>query len=156
LQRDAKQQPVSAKELARSLPVEAWKKVTWRQGVKQKLQSRFAACECVLAHRDYWRVEPHHEEWLLIEWPADEKSPPNTKTSDVSRRSSRLTQFLFLGGMRSLATSSWLARNVRGYIGARWRKFPAVLFVGVVAVICALRDEAGKRLRVAKSFDLFI
>src|SRR5205814_4552908 len=31
LQRDAKNQPVSVKELARSLPAEAWKKVTWRQ-----------------------------------------------------------------------------------------------------------------------------
>ena len=43
LQRDAKSQPVPVKELALSLPTEAWKKVTWRQGVKQKLQSRFAA-----------------------------------------------------------------------------------------------------------------
>ena len=32
LQRDAKHQPVSAKELATSLPAEAWYKVTWRQG----------------------------------------------------------------------------------------------------------------------------
>ncbi len=34
LQRDAKNRPVSVKELALSLPTEAWKKVTWRQGVK--------------------------------------------------------------------------------------------------------------------------
>src|SRR5262249_8611364 len=38
LQRDTKNQPVSAKELALSLPTEAFKKVIWRQGVKQKLQ----------------------------------------------------------------------------------------------------------------------
>jgi SRSO17 transposase len=75
LQRDAKHQPVSAKELAVSLPAEAWKKVTWRQGVKQKLHSRFAALRVRPAHRDYWRSEPHPEEWLLIEWPADEKEP---------------------------------------------------------------------------------
>ena len=75
LQRDAKHQPVSAKELARSLPLEAWKRVTWRQGVKRKLQSRFAALRVRPAHRDYWRAEPHPEEWLLIEWPADEKEP---------------------------------------------------------------------------------
>ena len=75
LRRDAKHQPVSAKELAVSLPAEAWKKVTWRQGVKQKLRSRFAALRVRPAHRDYWRAEPHPEEWLLIEWPADEKEP---------------------------------------------------------------------------------
>ena len=75
LQRDPKHQPVSVKELALSLAVEAWKKVTWRQGVKQKLQSRFAALRMRPAHRDYWRAEPHPEEWLLIEWPTDESEP---------------------------------------------------------------------------------
>jgi SRSO17 transposase len=75
LQRDAKNQPVSVKELALSLPAEAWKKVTWRQGVKQKLHSRFAALRVRPAHRDYWRSEPHPEEWLLIEWPAGETEP---------------------------------------------------------------------------------
>jgi SRSO17 transposase len=75
LQRDAKSQPVSVKELALSLPAEVWKKVTWRQGVKQKLQSRFAAIRIRPAHRDYWRSQPHPEEWLLIEWPTGESEP---------------------------------------------------------------------------------
>jgi SRSO17 transposase len=75
LQRDAKRQPVSVKELALSLPAGNWKRVTWRQGVKQKLQSRFAALRVRPAHRDYWRAEPHPEEWLLMEWPAGESEP---------------------------------------------------------------------------------
>jgi SRSO17 transposase len=75
LRRDSKHQPVSAKELATSLPTEAWYKVTWRQGVKRKLQSRFAALRVRPAHRDYWRAEPHPAEWLLIEWPSHEKEP---------------------------------------------------------------------------------
>jgi SRSO17 transposase len=75
LQRDAKNRPVSVKELALALPSEAWKRVTWRQGAKQKLQSRFAAMRVRAAHRDYWRSEPHPEEWLLIEWPVAESEP---------------------------------------------------------------------------------
>lgn len=75
LQRDDKHQPVSVKQLALSLPDGAWKKVTWRQGVKQKLQSRFAALRIRPAHRDYWRAEPYPEEWLLIEWPTGESEP---------------------------------------------------------------------------------
>jgi SRSO17 transposase len=75
LRRDQKHQPISAKELALSLPADAWKKVSWRQGVKKKLQSRFAALRVRPAHRDYWRAEPHPEEWLLIEWPTDETEP---------------------------------------------------------------------------------
>ena len=75
LRRDAQHQPISAKELALSLPAEEWKNVSWRQGVKNKLTSRFAALRIRPAHRDYWRAEPHPEEWLLIEWPAEEKEP---------------------------------------------------------------------------------
>jgi len=90
LRRNDKSQPVSVKELALSLPVEAWNKVTWRQGVKQKLQSRFAALRVRPAHRDYWRSEPHPEEWLLIEWPAGESEPAkywlSTLPSDIGLR----------------------------------------------------------------------
>jgi SRSO17 transposase len=75
LRRDEKHQPVSAKELALSLPATAWKTVTWRQGVKQKLRSRFTALRVRPAHRDNWRAVPHPEEWLLIEWPRGEAQP---------------------------------------------------------------------------------
>jgi SRSO17 transposase len=75
LQRDAQHQPVSAKALALSQTAEAWKNVSWRQGVKNKLTSRFAALRVRPAHRDYWRAEPHPGEWLLIEWPSEEKEP---------------------------------------------------------------------------------
>jgi SRSO17 transposase len=61
--------------LAASLSAEAWHTVTWRQGVKKKLQSRFAALRVRPAHRDYWRAEPHPAEWLLIEWPSGETEP---------------------------------------------------------------------------------
>ena len=75
LQRDAQHKPVSAKELVLSLSADVWKSVSWRQGVKDQLVSRFAAIRVRPAHRDYWRAEPHPEEWLLIEWPAEEKEP---------------------------------------------------------------------------------
>jgi SRSO17 transposase len=75
LQRDSEHQPVAVNELAMGLPKDAWKNTSWRQGVKKKLTSRFAALRVRPAHRDYWRAEPHPEEWLLIEWPKDENEP---------------------------------------------------------------------------------
>jgi SRSO17 transposase len=75
LRRDANHHPISAKELALSLPTTAWKTVSWRQGVKQKLRSRFTALRVRPAHRDNWRAVPHPEEWLLIEWPRGEAQP---------------------------------------------------------------------------------
>jgi len=75
LRRDQRHQPVAVKELAHSLPADAWKDVVWRQGVHKQLRSRFAAVRVRPAHRDYWRAEPHAEEWLLIEWPKGETEP---------------------------------------------------------------------------------
>ncbi len=75
LHRDAEHQPVSVKELALSLPDDAWKTVTWREGTRNKLKARFAAVRVRPAHRDHNRSEPYSEEWLLVEWPASETEP---------------------------------------------------------------------------------
>jgi SRSO17 transposase len=75
LRRDQQHQPVSAKRLAESLAASVWTNVSWRQGTKQRLRSRFAALRVRVAHRDYWRSERRAEEWLLIEWPAGESEP---------------------------------------------------------------------------------
>jgi SRSO17 transposase len=75
--------PVKVRAGARSPSVRQWaeshaadfRKVTWRQGSKGKLTSRFAA----------WRIRPAHQLsagrtplepcWLLAEWPADADAP---------------------------------------------------------------------------------
>jgi SRSO17 transposase len=75
LQRSKDHRPVTAKQLAMALPISAFKEVTWREGTDRKLRSRFAAVRVRPAHRDYWKAEPHAEEWLLIEWPQGEPEP---------------------------------------------------------------------------------
>jgi SRSO17 transposase len=75
LQRTQDHQPVSVKQLATNLPSTAFREITWREGTDRKLQSRFAAVRVRPAHRDYWKAEPHAEEWLLIEWPRGEAEP---------------------------------------------------------------------------------
>jgi len=92
LRRNQDHRPASAKELALSLPEDSWTSLSWRQGTRQKLHSRFAALRVRPAHRDYWQAEPHPEEWLLIEWPKGEAEPAkywlstlpaNTKLKDL-------------------------------------------------------------------------
>ena len=75
MRRDTQNQPQSAKQLAKSLPADAWRDVAWREGVDKTLRSRFAAVRVRPAHRDYWRSHPYAEEWLLVEWPQDESAP---------------------------------------------------------------------------------
>ena len=73
--RDADHRPVSAKALATTLPKEAWRDVSWREGSNQTLTSRFAAVRIRPATRDGKLTAPQPLEWLLIEWPEDEREP---------------------------------------------------------------------------------
>jgi SRSO17 transposase len=74
LRRDAAHQPVKVKDLAFSLPAKAWRTITWREGTNVPLRSRFARLRVRIARRDFDR-EPWPEEWLMIEWPREEKEP---------------------------------------------------------------------------------
>jgi SRSO17 transposase len=99
LRRDPEHRPVAVRELALALPSAAWKTVSWRQGVKKRLASRFAAVRVRCAHRDYWRAEPHAEEWLLMEWPKDESEPTKYWFSTLPAETS-LTQLVQLAKHR--------------------------------------------------------
>jgi SRSO17 transposase len=73
--RDADHRPVAAKTLATTLPKEAWRDVSWREGSNQTLTSRFAAVRIRPATRDGKLTAPQPLEWLLIEWPENEREP---------------------------------------------------------------------------------
>jgi len=75
VRRTATHRPVKIKTLARELPPAAWRRVTWREGTRGAMRSRFARVRVRPAHRDENRSAPRPEEWLLIEWPAGEPEP---------------------------------------------------------------------------------
>jgi SRSO17 transposase len=68
-------QPLSALDLAKKLPAQAWQAVTWREGTSALLTSRFAAVRVRPAHRDPLLQEPWPEQWVLVEWPPGEMEP---------------------------------------------------------------------------------
>jgi SRSO17 transposase len=75
LQRDEKYPPLSVKELALCLSSGDLRRVSWREGTRGTMASRFAALRVRVAHRDYERSQPRPEQWLLFEWPKTEKEP---------------------------------------------------------------------------------
>ena len=84
LRRDEQHQPLSAKELALCLDAKDLHNVAWREGTRGTMRSRFAALRVRVAHRDYWRSQPHPEQWLLIEWPKEEKEPTKYWLSNLA------------------------------------------------------------------------
>jgi SRSO17 transposase len=88
LRRTADHKPVSVTQLAADLSESAWQEVTWSEGTKGDMTSRFAAVRVRAAHRDNWRHEPRPREWLLIEWPTGEKEPTKLWLSTASDEAS--------------------------------------------------------------------
>lgn len=153
LGRDEKHQPVSVKELALSLPATAWDNVTWRQGVKQRLRSRFAAVRVRPAHRDYWRNEPHAEEWLLVEWPKGEAQPTKYWLSTLPAQTS-------LNELARMAKHRWIIERdyeelkqelgLGHFEGRGWRGFHhhATLCLAAYGFLVAERNRFSPSARV--------
>lgn len=124
--RDPSPLPVSVKEFALSLPRSAWKKVTWRQGSRTRLQSRFAAVRLRPHLRDLPEDQLVPEEWLLIEWPAEETEPTRYWFSNLPAETS-------LKNLVLLAKHRWIIERdyqelkqelgLGHYEGRNWRGF---------------------------------
>lgn len=59
---------MSVERLALALGDEEWRTLQWREGTNEKLEGRFARVRVRVA-------SDAPEEWLLVEWPEDEKKP---------------------------------------------------------------------------------
>jgi SRSO17 transposase len=80
--------PLSLKQLALRLEQHRYRTVTWREGAKGVLRSRFAAVRVRASHRDYLRSAPHPEEWFIVEWPEGEVEPTKYFLSNLPKATS--------------------------------------------------------------------
>jgi SRSO17 transposase len=146
LRRDSQHQPVPVKQLAVVLPGSAWKEITWREGTARPLRSRFAAVRVRPAHRDYWKAEPHPEEWLLIEWPRGEAEPTKYWLSTLSAQTK-------LPALVKMAKHRWIIERdyeelkqelgLGHYEGRGWRGFHhhATLCIAAYGFLVAERNR---------------
>ena len=135
---------MSVKDLAVSLPARTWRHVTWREGTRAELTSRFAALRVRPAHRDTLRSEPWPEEWLLIEWPAGADEPTKYWLSNLPPRTA-------LKRLVRTAKARWLIERdyqelkqeigLGHYEGRGWRGFHhhASLSIAAYAFLVAER-----------------
>jgi SRSO17 transposase len=73
--RTAARQPLSVKALAQSLPQQAFQTISWREGTNETLSGRFAAVRVRHAGGNAGKARLRPQQWLLIEWPADQDEP---------------------------------------------------------------------------------
>jgi SRSO17 transposase len=126
LRREVRHQPQSVKELAQGLKEKDFRVLSWREGERGPMRSRFAAVRVRVAHRDYERSQLRPPQWLLIEWPKGEKEPTRYWLSNLPKAISR---------RRLVATAKLCWRverdyeelkqelGLRDYEGRNWRGF---------------------------------
>ena len=146
LRRTTDHPPVSVKQLAMNLPTTAFRDIGWREGTDRKLQSRFAAVRVRPAHRDYWKAEPHAEEWLLIEWPRGEQEPTKYWMSTLPSNTP-------LKALVKMAKQRWIIERdcqelkqelgLGHYEGRNWRGFHhhATLCIAAYGFLVAERNR---------------
>ena len=156
LQRSEQQQPVSARKLALELPRKAYRSLSWRAGTKQKpLRSRFAAVRVRVAHRDFERSEPHPQQWLLIEWPADQDEPTKYWLANLDE-STKLKQLVELAKHRWIIERDYQELKqelgLGDYEGRGWRGFHhhATLCTAAYGFLVAERSRFSPSLRASQ------
>jgi SRSO17 transposase len=85
--RYGEKKPVSVKELARANEKQ-FRKVSWREGSRGKLLSRFWATRVQAAHDWNHGQAPGPEVWLLVEWPTGEPEPAKYYLCDLPKSTS--------------------------------------------------------------------
>jgi SRSO17 transposase len=82
-------EPISALDLGVRLGRKAFRHVTWRDGTRGPLFSKFCFRRVVVAHDDGTPASDRDPVWLVIEWPDDEKQPMKFTLSTLPRRMSK-------------------------------------------------------------------
>ena len=150
LRRDAEHQPLSAHALAMQWPRRRFHTVTWREGTHEALSSRFAALRVRCAHRDHLRVEPHPEQWLLIEWPTGEAAPTKYFLSTLPAATS-LKELVRVAKLRWRIERDYQELKqelgLGHFEGRSWRGFHhhATLCIAAYAFLLAQRIAAPKK-----------
>ena len=143
--------------LAMTLPAQAWRTVTWREGTHTGLSSCFAGARVRPAHRDYLRPEMRAEEWLLIEWPKGEDAPTKYFLTTAPDEAT-LEQMVFVTKMRWRIERDYqdLKQDfgLGHYEGRGWRGFHhhATLSIAAYGFLMAQRLKAGGNASSKRNF----
>jgi SRSO17 transposase len=155
--RTAERQPVSVKALAQSLSGSAWQGISWREGTNERLSSRFAAVRVRCAGGNVGKARLLPQQWLLIEWPAEQAEPEKYYLSTLPETTA-------LNDLVRAAHMRWrIERDYQDlkqdlglghYEGRGWRGFHhhATLAIAAYGFLMAQKLKAGRPVSGKKNF----
>src|SRR5262249_17979798 len=79
-------EPVTAQALGIALGTKAFRRITWRDGTRRKMHSRFCFRPGQSRARRRTTAEDREPVWLMIEWPEGEERPTKFVLTSLPRR----------------------------------------------------------------------
>ena len=153
----AKRQPVNVKTLALGLPNSAFHNISWREGTNEPLTGRFAALRVCCAGGNVGKARLLPEQWLLIEWPADQTEPEKYYLSTLPETTA-LNDLVYAAHMRWRIERDYqdLKQDLGlgHYEGRGWRGFHhhATLSIAAYGFLMAQRLKTGRDASGKKNF----
>jgi len=80
---------VGVQQLGLELGPKAFRRITWREGTRRKMHSRFCFRRVSAAHEDGTLAEDRESLWLMMEWPDGEPKPTKFILTSLPRRMSK-------------------------------------------------------------------
>jgi SRSO17 transposase len=146
MRRDETHQPITVEHVARGLPEKAWREVSWREGSKETLRSRFAALRVRPAYGDDRKGGLKPEQWLLIEWPTGAAAPSSYWLSNLPEKT-RLQALVGISKHRWVIERDYeelkSELGLAHYEGRNWRGFHhhATLCIAAYGFLMAERSR---------------
>lgn len=81
--------PIEVQKLGVTLGPKAFRRITWREGTRHTMHSRFCFRRVKVAHDDGTEAADRESLWLMIEWPEDEEKPTKFILTSLPRRMSK-------------------------------------------------------------------
>lgn len=81
--------PLGVQTVGVNLGAKAFRRITWRDGTRHKMHSRFCFRRVKVAHDDGTEADDREPLWLMLEWPEGEEKPTKFVLTSLPRRMSK-------------------------------------------------------------------
>jgi SRSO17 transposase len=137
--------PKTVIDLAMDLRPGKWKIVTWEEGARGSLKSRFAALRVRCAHRTEKQVRVPPLQWLLIEWPDGKEGPTDFWFSTLPA-GTPITELVRMAKLRwRIERDYQVLKDQLGldhFEGRTWRGFHRHASLAIAAYAFLLAEDA--------------
>ena len=139
-------EPISVQKLGIELGLKSFRRITWREGTRRKMHSRFCFRRVKVANDDGTKAKDREPLWLMMEWPDGEEKPTKFILTSLPRR---MTKKRIVRIIKERWRTERVYEDLKGELGLdhfEGRSFPG-WYHHVTVVLCCYAFIVAERVR---------